>query len=102
MLQNREVAGTTTGVGRRVSAVTFGPYGYLSLAVPVGLLAVFFSGLALGMDDPFGLHWSWCALIFVLTISAVSRFAGRRGASTEARWRSGPRTPAFWTQRWAA
>ncbi|WP_374009603.1 hypothetical protein [Leifsonia sp. LS-T14] len=102
MLQNREVGGATMGVGRRASSATFGPYGYLSFALPVALLAVFFAGLALGLDDPLGLRWSWCALVFVVTISAVSRFAGRRGAETEALWRSGPRTAAYWTQRWAA
>ena len=102
MLQNREVAGTTTPVPRRVSAVIFGPYGYLSVAVPVVLLAVFFAGMALGLDDPLGLRWSWGALIFVVIISAVSSFAARRGADTEARWRSGARTAAYWTQRWAA
>src|SRR6478609_11657374 len=102
MLQNREVAGTTTGGPRRLSAVTFGPYGYLSFAVPVVLIAVFFAGMAWGLDDPLGLRWSWGALIVVVIISAVSRFAARRGADTEARWRSGARTAAYWTQRWAA
>ncbi|MGO4301163.1 hypothetical protein [Leifsonia sp. RAF41] len=101
MLQNREVAGATMGSGRRVSAATFGPYGYLSLAWPVALVAVFFSGVALEVVDPLGLHWSWCALVFIVAISGISRLAGRRGADVDARWRSGPRTPAYWTQRWA-
>jgi len=101
MLQNREVAGATMGSGRRISAATFGPYGYLALAVPVALVAVFFSGVALELVDPLGLHWSWCALVFVVAISATSRFAGRRGAPADARWRSGTRTAAYWTQRWA-
>ena len=101
MLQNREVAGATMGAGRRVSAAVFGPYGYLSLAASVALVAVVFSGVALELVDPLGLHWSWCALVFVVAISAISRFAGRRGAEVDARWRSGRRTAAYWTQRWA-
>ena len=101
MLQNREVAGATMGAGRRPTAVTFGKLGYLSAAVPVVLAAVFLPIVSFGVADPFGLRWSWLALLFVVAGSAAARFAGRRGADAEARWRSAPRDAAYWTQRCA-
>lgn len=102
MPQNREVAGATMGAGSgttAVRAVTFGPFGFLSIAVAVALAALFLPVMAFGVTDPFGLRWSWLALVFLAANLVVSRFAGRRGAETEARWRSGPRDLAYWTQK---
>lgn len=101
MLQNREVAGATMGAGRRPTAARFGPFGYLSVAVPVVLVAVFLPIISFGVADPLGLHWSWLALVFIVATSATTRFAGRRGGEAEARWLSGPRDVAYWTQKCA-
>jgi hypothetical protein len=102
MLQNREVAGATMGAGRRPTAVTFGPFGYLGVAVPVVLAAVFLPIVSFGVADPFGLRWSWLALLFVVANLTITRFAGGRGAEGDALWRSGPRDLVYRTQKYAS
>src|SRR5689334_240106 len=100
MLQNREVAGATIGRGPRPPAAPlFGPWGWAGLAVPVAVIAAFALGAALGLQDPFGLRWTWAALVAIVVMSALSRFAGRRGAAAEAAWRAAPRTLARRTQQ---
>jgi hypothetical protein len=109
MLQNREVGGATMGARRgtatqqadRGSAtrqVTFGPYGYLNLAVPTAVLALFLSGLAMRLNDPLGLRWTWLTLVLVVASAVLSAFTRTRGAETDLRYRAGPRNLAFWTQ----
>src|SRR5690242_9926356 len=100
MLQNREVAGATLGRGPRPPAAPlFGPWGWVGLAVPVAVIAAFALGVALGLQDPFGLRWSWAVLVAVVAMSALSRFAGLRGADADAAWRAAPRTLARRTQQ---
>ncbi|MFF1574648.1 hypothetical protein ACFVWR_18055 [Leifsonia sp. NPDC058292] len=114
MLQNRVVGGATMGGNgsvtppeeptpsaglRRVRAVTFGPYGYLNLAVATIVLALVLCGLALKWPDPLGARWSWIGLAVVAAYATLGRFASSRGAQTDLRYRSGPRTVAYYTQR---
>lgn len=119
MLQNREVGGATMGA-RRASATqqaelgsaaqqtgggsatrqaTFGPYGYLNLAVPTAIFALYLSGLSMRLKDPFGARWSWLTLVLVVAFAVFSAFTKGRGAETDLRYRAGPRNLAFWTQR---
>lgn len=115
MLQNREVGGATMGAGRggagwdvdsgqpttRRHGTTqprFGPLGYLNLAVPTAVAALFLSVLALRFPDPLGMRWSWATLLLVLAFGVLSRATRGLGAETDLRFRNGPRNVTYRAQ----
>ncbi|MFJ3391280.1 hypothetical protein [Leifsonia aquatica] len=101
MLQNREVGGATMGADRPTATgqIVFGPWGYLNLAVPVAVVAVYVWALSLQLSDPLGAHWSWFALIVIVAISAMGWASRRFGAESNQRYRRGPRDLRYRTQQ---
>ena len=101
MLQNREVGGATMGAdgGSAVRQVTFGPWGYLVLAVATVVLASLLGGTAIGADDPFGLRWSWLGLAAVVVFTGLTAAIRKPATDTERRYREGRRDLAYRVQR---
>jgi hypothetical protein len=101
MLQNREVGGATMGADRPTATgqIIFGPWGYLNLAVPVAVIAVYLWALSLQLSDPLGAHWSWLALIVIVAMSAMGWVSRRFGAESNQRYRQGPRDVRYRTQQ---